>query len=472
MQNPLVVELNPVPPVADALAALADWPSPLLLDSARRNARTGRYSFLTADPLHEWTLQNSTPGTDPFADIRTRISEIDVEVVPDLPPFQGGVAGLLGYELGGCWERIPAPLWNEFQMPVLAVGLYDWVLAWDHREDRAWIIAHDLDRSPADRIEAVRAALDAPRAAVAGNAAELTLRTLPHPVPDAAGLESNFSRGGYLDAVQRVIDYIRAGDVFQVNLSQRLLARAVRPAVELYRQLRACNPAPFAGFYARDDWAVLSASPERFLTVEGRTVETSPIKGTRRRRPVPEADLFTRDELRESRKDHAENVMIVDLLRNDLSRVCVPGSISVPRLCAVETYETVQHLVSDVRGELQAGRSFWDVMAAAFPGGSITGAPKVRAMEIIAELEQVARGPYCGSLFYVGFDGRADSNILIRTFVQRGGWLQCSVGGGITAASDPHAEYLETLDKAAGMLAALPGTATEALRHGGDTEVL
>jgi para-aminobenzoate synthetase component 1 len=200
---------------------------------------------------------------------------------------------------------------------------------------------------------------------------------------------------------------------------------------------------------------VLSSSPERFLRVEDGVVETRPIKGTRQRRPAPEADLFTRDELRESEKDRAENVMIVDLLRNDLSRVCRPGSIRVPKLCAVETYETVQHLVSEVRGELRAGRDFWDLLAASFPGGSITGAPKVRAMEIITELERVARGPYCGSLFYCGFDGRADSSILIRTFVQRGGWIQCSVGGGIVAQSDPEAEYEETLHKAAGMLRAL-----------------
>lgn len=458
MQGPLVVELIPVPDVGEALAALSDWTSPLLLDSARQNGQTGRYSFLTADPIDEWTLQHRDYGLDPFREIRELLARIETEGVPDLPPFQGGAAGMLSYELGGCWEQIPAARQNEFQVPVLSVGLYDWVLAWDHQAGRAWIIAHGLDRSPVERADAVRDALSDPPSActIARVEPSRAPDTPRHPLPDLPDVESNFSRADYLDAVRQVIEFIEAGDVFQVNLSQRLLAQTGQPAVELYSQLRERNPAPFAGFYARDDWSVLSASPERFLRVDGNMVETSPIKGTRRRRPVPEADLFTRDELRESRKDHAENVMIVDLLRNDLSRVCVPGSISVPRLCAVETYETVQHLVSDVRGELAAERSFWDVMAAAFPGGSITGAPKVRAMQIIAELEQVARGPYCGSLFYVGFDGRADSNILIRTFVQRGGWLQCSVGGGITAQSDPRAEYLETLDKAAGMLAALP----------------
>ena len=226
-------------------------------------------------------------------------------------------------------------------------------------------------------------------------------------------------------------------------------------AMSLFERLRSVNPAPFAGLMQWDDWAVISASPERFLRVDGRDVETRPIKGTRRRKRGPEADLFTRDELRESEKDQAENVMIVDLLRNDLSRVCEPGSIRVPQLCGVETYETVQHLVSEVRGRLRNDRTVWDLFRAAWPGGSITGAPKVRAMQIIAELEPTVRGPYCGSLFYVGANGQTDSSLLIRTFVQRHGWLQCGVGGGIVAQSDPASEYEETLVKAAGMIKAL-----------------
>jgi para-aminobenzoate synthetase component I len=457
MQSPLVIELDPVPDVARALVALSHWPASVLLDSARQNSRTGRYSFLSADPIDAWILDACEFGKDPFQTIRRRMDGIEAGTVADLPPFQGGVLGVAGYELGGCWERLAAPRWNEFNVPVLAAGLYDWVLAWDHQAGRAWVIAHGLEGSASERIDEVLAALSASHDAgdTDWRTSTVTPQTPTCSVPGAANVESNFSREAYLAAVRRVIEYIEAGDVFQVNLSQRLLARTDQSPARLYARLRSCNPAPFAGFFARDDWAVHSASPERFLRVDGHIVETSPIKGTRRRRPAPEADLFTRDELRESRKDHAENVMIVDLLRNDLSRVCLPGSITVPRLCAVETYETVQHLVSDVRGRLQNGLSFWDVLAAAFPGGSITGAPKIRAMEIITELEQVARGPYCGSLFYVGFDGRADSSILIRTFVQRGGWLQFSVGGGITAQSDPESEYAETLDKAAGMLAAL-----------------
>ena len=241
--------------------------------------------------------------------------------------------------------------------------------------------------------------------------------------------------------------------LFRSNLAQRLMYPSSEPPLDLYLRLRQRNPAPFAGCFFHDDWAILSASPERFIQLdENGIAQTRPIKGTRPRRNHPEIDLFTADELRESEKDTAENLMIVDLLRNDLSRVCRPGSIRVPQLCVVENYETVQHLVSVVQGELRDGHDAWDLLRATFPGGSITGAPKVRAMEIIAELEQVARGPYCGSLFYVGFDGRCDSSILIRTFVVRRGWVQCTVGGGVTVQSSPEAEYNETLDKAAGML--------------------
>ncbi len=464
MQRPLVEELIPAPGVWPALAAFAGRPGVVLFDSALQREPLGRYSFLSAEPRQTLVLPRAERGLDPFVDVRRELAAHRTEPVPGLPPFQGGAAGLLSYELGRCWERLPDPIVDEFGIPAAVINIYDWVLAWDHAQQRAWVIAHDhgadFDRRIAEAKELIAASapmLDQSaglRPPLAGQY-DVAPLTEVHLVPGTERVASNFSRDGYLQAVQRVIEYIRAGDIFQANLSQRLLARANCSPPELYRRLRMCNPAPFAGYFAHDDWAVLSSSPERFLRVEEGIVETRPIKGTRQRRPVPEADLFTRDELRESGKDRAENVMIVDLLRNDLSRVCRPGSIRVPKLCAVETYETVQHLVSEVRGELRAGQDFWNLLAAAFPGGSITGAPKVRAMEVITELEQVARGPYCGSLFYCGFDGRADSSILIRTLVQRDGWVQCSVGGGIVAQSDPAAEYAETLHKAAGMLRAL-----------------
>ena len=468
MSLPLIHPLDPPPDVAETLRRFADWPNVVLFDSASRRPQLGRYSFLVADPFEFEELASVPFGVDPFARLREWSRRFVSATVSNLPPFQGGAAGLLSYELGGAWEQLPRPAINEFELPWLAARLYDWVIAWDHEHGKAWIISHGFpaegaarELRAAERMQSVIARLNV------GQVFNLPVsdgqvENLPHPFTrspfDSGG--SNFSRDDYLRAVERVIEYIHAGDVFQVNLSQRLLFPSSEDALSLYLRLRQLNPAPFAGYFSCGDWTIASASPERFVRLQDGVVETRPIKGTRRRRHRPEADLFTEDELRESEKDQAENVMIVDLLRNDLSKVCTPGSIRVPSLCAVETYETVQHLVSVVRGTLDrdaAGRQLdaWDLLAAIFPGGSITGAPKVRAMEIIAELEPTARGPYCGSLFYVGFDGSADSNILIRTFTVRRGWIQCSVGGGIVAQSDPAAEYEETLHKAAGMLSAL-----------------
>jgi para-aminobenzoate synthetase component 1 len=252
-----------------------------------------------------------------------------------------------------------------------------------------------------------------------------------------------------------VIDYIHAGDVFQVNLSQRLLHPANGSPIDLYCRLRDRNPAPFAGYLDGGDWQIASASPERFIRIENGHVETRPIKGTRGRSPYPVADMFTGDVLRASEKDRAENVMIVDLLRNDLSRTCRPDSVCVSQLCGLETYEYVQHLVSVVEGTLRDECTPLDVFRTSFPGGSVTGAPKIRAMEIIAELEPTVRGAYCGALGYLGVGGQMDTSILIRTITAARGWWQLPVGGGIVAQSNPRDEYEETWHKAAGMLRAI-----------------
>ncbi len=472
MSMPVVHELIPPPTMETALCRLANRPGVILFDSARVELPLGRYSFLSADPFAWEGLEQPVYGYDPFASLRRRMQAFRGESLPGLPPFQGGAAGMLGYELGGCWERLPTPQHDEFRWPAMAVGLYDWVLAWDHAADRAWIISQGWpETEPAARAQRaesrvcqVLAALPpaspgsrpethSPRSSASSSV--VAIRGAQHPLPQLPGLCSNFSRDEYLTAVERVIEYIRAGDIYQANLSQRLLYPADTSPLDLYLRLRTRNAAPFAGYFAHDDWAILSASPERFLQMQSGIASTRPIKGTRQRRSYPEADLYTQDELQVSPKDIAENVMIVDLLRNDLSRVCRPGSLRVPQLCGVETYETVHHLVSEVCGELFPDRDAWDLLAATFPGGSITGCPKVRAMEIITELEQVARGPYCGTLFYVGFDGAMDSSILIRTLAQRGNWLQLPAGGGVVARSDPAAEYDETLHKAEGMLRGL-----------------
>jgi para-aminobenzoate synthetase component 1 len=462
---PLVEEITPVPDVMAVVRALNSLPGMVVLDSTLQREPVGRYSFLMADPVQSWRLDQPRFGDDPFAELEPVLRRCSFDGVAGLPPFQGGIAGLIGYELGRCFERIPAARFDEFQLPVLAAGLFDWVIAWDHRVRRAWFVSHGWpETDPTRRADAAAERMRSVRQLLAQSPTsspsffqktdEGSLAP-QFPVAGTPDLTSNFARSDYLAAVGRVIEYIRAGDIFQANLTQRLLFPSRVDAVTLFERLRRVNPAPFAGLMRWDDWAVISASPERFLRVDGRDVETRPIKGTRRRKKSPEADLFTRDELRESEKDQSENVMIVDLLRNDLSRVCEAGSIRVPQLCGVETYETVQHLVSEVRGRLRSGQSVWDLLRATWPGGSISGAPKVRAMQIIAELEPTARGPYCGSLFYAGANGQTDSNLLIRTFVQRDGWLQCGVGGGIVAQSDPTSEYEETLAKAAGMVRAL-----------------
>ena len=462
---PLVEELNSSLTVMDAVRRLAHWPRLLLLESALQREPVGRFSFLMADPVKHWTLAAPCYGADPLTEFRSTSEQWAAENQLGLPPFQGGVAGLMGYELGQSWERVATPGYDEFQLPVMAVGLYDCVIAWDHQTNRVWLISQGWPESDrhartdraARRIRSVKHALDAKLVERSlSSHSEVLLEFAPQfPLANHPQVTSSFSRENYLRTVERVIEYIDAGDIFQANLSQRLLTRASGASTDLYSRLRLVNPAPFAGLMQWDDWSIVSASPERFLSVINGEIETRPIKGTRQRKRGPEADLFTRDELRQSEKDRAENVMIVDLLRNDLSRVCLPGTVRVPQLCAVESYETVQHLVSEVRGHLDPQYTIWDLFRATFPGGSISGAPKVRAMQIIAELEPTVRGPYCGSLFYVGADGKTDSNLLIRSFVQRYGWLQCHVGGGIVAQSNPAAEYEETLTKAAGMLRAL-----------------
>jgi para-aminobenzoate synthetase component 1 len=244
--------------------------------------------------------------------------------------------------------------------------------------------------------------------------------------------------------------------VFQVNLSQRLLHPATMHPIALYRRLRELNAAPMAAYFDLGPAQILSASPERLVRVTERQVQTRPIKGTRTRSIRPEADLFAGADLKQSEKDRAENVMIVDLMRNDLARVCRPDSVEVTQLCELESFAYVQHLVSTVIGRLRDEFTPLDLLQAVFPGGSVTGAPKIRAMEIIAELEPTVRGPYCGSIGYIGLDGAFDTSILIRTITSAGGWWQLPVGGGVTSQSVPHLEYEETWQKAEGLLRALP----------------
>jgi para-aminobenzoate synthetase component 1 len=467
----------------EALERLAPLPGCLLLDSAKQMVDSsqqplGRYSFLMADPFE--TVVEAVGGTSPLSTIDKLLERCKVSTIAGLPPMQGGVAGLFSYDLNRSLETLPSPAHDEFQMPAIVAGAYDVVIAWDHLANKTWIISQGFPES--ETIARERRATQR-----ADYFEQLLLATVPtrdtttkkqiptvdvaqqfslnHPSLDR--LTSNFSKSQYIDTVQKCIDYIVAGDVFQINLAQRLLHPAETDSLSLYRRLRNCNPAPFGGYFdlssiSNTDAQIVSASPERFVSVRNRIVETRPIKGTRRRTGRPMLDIRARDRLLGSEKDRAENTMIVDLMRNDLSRVCTDDSIHVDQLCELETYQSVLHLVSAVTGELQPSASLCDLFAAVFPGGSITGAPKIRAMEIISELEPSTRGAYCGSLGYLGFDGSADSNILIRTITASQGWWQIPVGGGVVVQSDPEAEYEETWTKAASMMRALKETSQPA----------
>lgn len=464
---PLVERLDPSLTAVDTFRRLSVLPHVIFFDSAMRHPTLGRYSFVSADPVEWHTVLGY--GTDAFSQLGERVDALPQSIRDHLPPFQGGWAGLFGYELAGSLERVPRAKFDEFCVPAVAAGLYDVVVAFDHKTGATWLISQgfpEVDESARrdraqSRLNKFKDRLLSPHysdaASPLSEPKRLTRADLSpqFEVGQISGLLSSFSAEGYRAAVRRAIDYIYAGDIFQVNLSQRLLYEANSNSIELYCRLRDRNPAPFAGYLDGGDWQIVSASPERFIRIAGGHVETRPIKGTRGRSAHPAADMFTGGDLRASEKDRAENIMIVDLLRNDLSRTCLPDSVRVSQLCGLETYEYVQHLVSVVEGTLRPECTPLDALRTSFPGGSITGAPKIRAMEIIAELEPTVRGAYCGSLGYLGIGGQMDTSILIRTITADSGWWQLPVGGGIVAQSKPHEEYEETWHKAAGMLRSL-----------------
>lgn len=371
---------------------------------------------------------------------------------------------MFGYELAPHLERVPVAAINEFKIPPLALGLYDVVFAFDHDQNSAWLISqgwpatdpHERQERAQSRARFFQGELASTNGVIPSTLPPLPLTSLaPQHPTGIEHLTSDFSHSAYLQTVRRAIDYIAAGDVYQVNLSQRLLHPAIGSSIDLYCRLRERNPAPMAGYLDGGDWQVVSASPERFLRVADRRVETRPIKGTAALTHDVAADRAAAQALAISPKDRAENVMIVDLLRNDLSRACQAASVRVTQLCGLESYAWVQHLVSVVEGTLRNGVTPFDLLKGAFPGGSVTGVPKIRAIQIIAELEPTVRGPYCGSLGYLGVGGQMDTNILIRTITAARGWWQIPVGGGIVADSDPQREYDETWHKAKGMLQAL-----------------
>jgi para-aminobenzoate synthetase component 1 len=451
--HPVEVRVDAGAAPFDAACAVAGERLPFFLDSGMGADRLGRFSFVGCDPFlvlqsrgRTVEVDGARTGRNPFAVLRRLLKQYKRPPADAPVPFTGGAVGYLAYDLGRFVERLPDHTVDDIPLPEMHFGFYDAVAAYDHQAGRWRVTGTDVGAPGfAARLDRLAAAVrDAPAAP-------------PFAPVSARGLTSTFSHPDYCRAVRRAKDYIAAGDIFQVNLSQRFRAETGAAPLELYAALRSANPAPFACYLPLDQRrAVLSSSPERFLRVAGRHVETRPIKGTRPRRPGDEPfnDRMHR-ELLASAKDRAELTMIVDLERNDLGRVCSYGSVRVTEPIVLEQYPTVYHLVATVEGDLHTRRDLVHLLKAAFPGGSITGAPKIRAMEIIDELEPTKRSVYTGNIGYIGFDGTADLNIAIRTLLLADGAVYAQVGGGIVADSDPEAEYQETLDKARALLAAL-----------------
>lgn len=435
----------------------------VFLDSAQLRESCGRYSFIAIDPFATLMSKNNVIefngklfSGDLFQWLAENLAKYDCHFHPNLPPFQGGVAGFFSYDLYRHLENIPAHVVDDMQFPDMALGFYDLIIAFDNILQRGWIFSSGfplLDKLTREQRAKKRLAW------LIKELAELSElpATLSNAVVENNDIESNFTSQTYQIAVQKVIDYILAGDIFEANISQRFktfLPKGLTP-FDLYRRLRLFNPAPFAAYVNFNETVIVSASPERFIKLHHGQVETRPIKGTRMRGKTEIEDHRLAAELLNSSKDHAENVMIVDLLRNDISRVCEDHSVKVPQLCALESYATVHHLVSVVTGQLQSSFSAIDLLKATFPGGSITGAPKIRSMEIIAEIEPNTRGPYCGSVGYIGFNGDMDSSIVIRTYAIKNNCVTFQAGGAVVADSNPEAEYEETLIKASALRRAL-----------------
>ena len=428
--HPLPYRANP----ADYFARIHHAPGAVLLDSGRPTADRGRYDLLSAWPLEQLAVLPDESGSHFLQRLRANLASLGEASVPLDLPFAGGLIGYLSYDFGRHLEHLPSLAKDDLQLPDARFGLYAWALISDHQLATSQLIFHPkmADSERQRLIELFGQSV--------GEEVEPFKLTAP--------MHADLSADEYRQALERIQQYIQAGDCYQVNFAQRFRAECQGDPWAAYCALRAACPTPFAGFQALPDGgAVRSLSPERFVKVSQGQVETRPIKGTRPRGLTEAEDLANAAELLASPKDRAENLMIVDLLRNDLGRTCRIGSVRVPELFSLESYPNVHHLVSSVTGELAADHDALDLIAGSFPGGSITGAPKIRAMQIIDELEPTRRGLYCGSLLYLDVRGEMDSSIAIRSLLVKDGQVCCWGGGGIVADSQWQAEYAESITK-------------------------
>ncbi len=464
------------PDAAWCFEAFAPRPFSFFLDSGMDPQKLGRYSFMGSDPFlvmkskgDEITLirngEEERRRGKPFDVLGELLQTYTIDGSRSQMTFTGGAVGYFSYDLCHFIEKLPKRAVDDLNLPELYLGLYDAIVVFDHQEKKTHIVSTgfpELDEEK--RLRQAQARIN-----------EIRNRVMLAPPPTATKetvavkgkkLKANFSHKGYLEAVKKAREYICAGDIFQVNLSQRLEVDINIAPYELFKRLRNINPAPFANFFSFGEVNIVGASPERFLKLRGNWVETRPIKGTKPRGKTPKEDKALAESLVKSVKDRAENIMIVDLERNDIGRVCRYGTVRVKELVILETYPTVFHLTSTVVGQLREGKNAIDLIKATFPGGSITGAPKVRAMEIIDELEPTCRSVYTGSLGYLSFSGDIDLNIVIRTFIVKNGRAYFQVGGAIVYDSEPEAEYIETLDKGRALIKAL------GLSAGDDLEIV
>ncbi|MQF64883.1 anthranilate synthase component I [SAR202 cluster bacterium AC-409-J13_OGT_754m] len=443
-----------------AFLKVAESPYSFLLESVDGGERLGRYSFIGTQPYKVLKTgePNSLNATDPLLGVQQELDRYQVVNIPELPRFHGGAVGYLSYDVISYFEpRIPLPSVDNLGLPQSVFMFADTLLIFDHLQKDIKVISHarldgDIDTSYGEAVKRIDAIVDKLTKPLAPSVANKPLEDMEI---SSKEIESNFSKEEYLKIVQRVKEYIYAGDVIQVVTSRRMQRKTNADPFAIYRALRTGNPSPYMYYLNLDQFQIVGASPEMLVRVEDNVVTCHPIAGTKPRGATLEEDAQLEYELVNSEKERAEHIMLVDLGRNDVGRVSEIGSVEVKRLMGVDRYSHVMHLVSEVSGKLKAGLTAFDAMRACFPAGTLSGAPKIRAMEIIAEMEGEQRGPYAGAVGYFGFSGNADTAITIRTLVLKDGVAYAQAGGGIVSDSDPEEEYQETIHKARAVFKAI-----------------